>query len=231
MLKEKFQSLKYKTFNMNNQTLTPSERIGQNPLQDRFFREKDEGLQHHKLFQNEAPENKYTKDCDTHYKVTYLLLQRDIKGNDVHKKAEGRLKQELKDMEKQKKEELREFNQQIENYRLNEIRKKENNRDNQRNNRIIWEDQMKARQEREEKASIEEKFAPVGTPQDYVKSHYQTMNVADSRCEVDRKKGKMIRINKTLQHPNLTFPKYYELSDEQPLYPFPLEDAGRAEIQ
>jgi hypothetical protein len=42
-------------------------------------------------------------------------------------------------------------------------------------NRHIWQEQIKARQDREQKADLEDKFAPVGTPQDFVKSHYSTM--------------------------------------------------------
>ena len=34
----------------------------------------------HQLFASEGPVNKFTKDCDTHYKVQYLLLKRDLQG-------------------------------------------------------------------------------------------------------------------------------------------------------
>jgi hypothetical protein len=78
-----------------------------------MFREKDEGLKHHKLFKNDEgrPENKYTKDCDAHYKVTYLLLQRDLKGQNVIKEAESRLQSDLNNLTSEKQKELRDFRQ------------------------------------------------------------------------------------------------------------------------
>jgi hypothetical protein len=50
-LKEKFKALKYKTMNVNSAPSVPRSISpdGVN-LNSRFFREKDEGLQHHKLF-------------------------------------------------------------------------------------------------------------------------------------------------------------------------------------
>jgi len=41
---------------------------------NKLFREKNEGLKAHKIFGYEGPVNKFTRDCDAHYKVTYLLL-------------------------------------------------------------------------------------------------------------------------------------------------------------
>jgi len=34
----------------------------------------------HKLYEREGPLNAFTTTADTHYKVSYLLLKRDLKG-------------------------------------------------------------------------------------------------------------------------------------------------------
>ena len=89
---------------------------------------------------------------------------------------------------------------------------------------------MKAREEREHQQELEEMFAPVGTPDDYAKSHstglYKTMSSNNTRTSRRR------MVKPVVHNPHhLQFPKYYEFQDEQPLYPFPLEDAMRTESQ
>jgi hypothetical protein len=66
-------------------------------------------LKAHKIFGYDGPLNKYTRDCDAHYKVTYLLLQRDLKGIDVLQKAEGRVEQDHEKLKSEKKLELAAF--------------------------------------------------------------------------------------------------------------------------
>jgi isochorismate hydrolase len=149
----------------------------------------------------------------------------------VHSEAENRIAKDLQNLEMQKKQELSEFNNQIENYKAYEKKRKEINRENQKMNRTIWQEQIKARQEREKKEDLEDKFAPVGTPQDFVKSHYSTMFEAPGSASLTNK-GRMQTIKNSKSNPHqLQFPKYYEFQDEQPLYPFPLEDALRTESQ
>ena len=35
--------------------------------------------------------NRFTQDCDNHYKISYLLVQRDLEGQDILHKAGGRV--------------------------------------------------------------------------------------------------------------------------------------------
>ena len=78
-LREKFQFIK-------NQNYTKPR--SQQGVRNKLFRQKDEGLQAHKLFKDQgAPLNRFTNDCDTHYKVSYLLIQRDLQGKPVLKEA------------------------------------------------------------------------------------------------------------------------------------------------
>lgn len=90
---------------------------------------------------------------------------------------------------------------------------------------------MRARQEREQAQEIQERFAPVGTPADMAKSHATNFYNTHGSSSSMNSKGKMMRMS-TLSNPNhMNFPKYYEFQDDQPLYPYPLEDAQRAESQ
>jgi len=68
---------------MSEQPLTWEKGIKGAPPLDINKRVKDLGLMAHTLFQHDGPINQYTKDCDTHYKVQYLLLKRDLQGQDV----------------------------------------------------------------------------------------------------------------------------------------------------
>ena len=57
--------------------------------------------------------NKFTnsKQCDTHYKVTYLLLQRDLQNdNDVLKNAESRVENDHEKLRAEKEVEIAHFN-------------------------------------------------------------------------------------------------------------------------
>jgi|TARA_B110001450_G_C17198538_1_gene310403 hypothetical protein len=61
----------------------------------------------------EGPINKFTssRQCDAHYKVTYLLLQRDLQNDDdVLKKAETRVEGEHEKLRAEKEIEIAHFN-------------------------------------------------------------------------------------------------------------------------
>jgi hypothetical protein len=96
-------------------------------------------------------------------------------------------------------------------------------------NRHIWQLQIQARKEREKKLEEEDKYAPVGSPEDYAKSHATSFLATNGSSTTNRSKGRMLKFKEQFQNPHiLNFPKYYEFQDEQPLYPYPLEDAHRS---
>jgi hypothetical protein len=46
-------------------------------------RDRNMGLSVHKTYNSKGLINNYTKNCDTHYKVAYLLVDRDLEGQNI----------------------------------------------------------------------------------------------------------------------------------------------------
>jgi len=101
-----------------NTSLTPAHATSKAPKSERaavFMKNKinpamkNEGLKNHKIFGYTGPVNKYTRDCDAHYKVTYLLLQRDLKGIDVLKDGNDRVEKNHDKLREEKENELANF--------------------------------------------------------------------------------------------------------------------------
>lgn len=74
-LKARFSSLKMQTMNQNQP----------HKILDSTGKERDRnmGLSVHKTYNQKGPINNFTKNCDTHYKVAYLLVDRDLQGQDI----------------------------------------------------------------------------------------------------------------------------------------------------
>lgn len=93
----------------------------------------------------EGPINKFTnsRQCDTHYKVTYLLLQRDLKNdNDVLKEAESRVEEEHQKIKAEKEVEIAHFNNTIQIHKKIENMKKLQKRADQQHFRDVWDVQI-----------------------------------------------------------------------------------------
>lgn len=74
-LKGRFNSIKMKTMN-ENQPHKVMDKTGNE-------RDRNMGLSVHKTYNSKGLINNYTKNCDTHYKVAYLLVDRDLEGQNI----------------------------------------------------------------------------------------------------------------------------------------------------
>lgn len=155
-LKGRFNSLKMQTMNLNQ-----PHKITDNTGKER---DRNMGLSVHKTYNNKGPINNFTRNCDTHYKVAYLLVDRDLEGQNIldlaGKRVDGLHNTIGTDLKFQKKK----FYDGLDEHKQLEAFKRVKKLESQKMNREIWQEQIAMRKQRDTAAAYEDMFAPVGSP-------------------------------------------------------------------